>query len=372
MFDALVDGFRNRSSEWLQARRGELVNEQRRLHSEELAIIRVLDERGRIDARLGDHGDSPHTVRQKLETARRLEHLPDIGAAACEGQLSDEQLDQVVQLADEESDTYWAGRAPHASPMELGRMARNAKKPSTDDSLARHEARSLTMRWNRTKTMLQLHGLLPDVMGAQFEKTINDLMEAQRPRKGEAWDTFQQRAADALVSLCESGADADDRNSHTPKMATRPVAQLHIPLSGPAEFAGVPIADSLLEQWRANVSVEPVIVDDKGVPLAFGTRTTFLSPKLMRAVLLRDHHCRICGSTRGLQVHHLRPRTWGGTDDISDLALVCCVCHRPLVPHGPWALVGNPNVPDGLRRAHLDDLTPEEAEQLGRPPPRPG
>jgi hypothetical protein len=375
MFDALVDEFRNHSTEWLEGRRRDLIDEQRRLHSEELAIIRVLDERGRIDARLGDHGESPQTVRQKLETARRLESLPNIGAAACEGQLSDEQLDEVVQLADEESDAYWAGRAPHAAPRELSRMVRNAKKPSTEDSLARHEARSLTMRWDRSKTMLQLHGLLPDVMGAQFEKTINDLMEAQRPRKGEAWDTFQHRAADALVSLCESGGDGiagNDGDAHTPKMATRPVAQIHIPLTGPAEFAGVPIADSLLEQWRANVSVEPVIVDDSGVPLGFGTRTTFLSPKIIRAVLLRDHHCRICGSTRGLQVHHLRPRTWGGTDDISGLALVCCVCHRPLIPHGPWALVGNPNVPDGLRRVHLDDLTPEEAEQVGRPPPRPG
>jgi hypothetical protein len=199
MFDALVDDFRNHSTEWLESRRRELIGEQRRLHSEELAIVRVLDERGRIDARLGDHGESPQTVRQKLETARRLESLPNIGAAACEGQLSDEQLDQVVQLADEDSDAYWAERAPHAAPMELSRMARNAEKPSTEDSLARQEARSLTMRWNRTKTMLQLHGLLPDVMGAQFEKTINDLLEAQRPRKGEAWDTFQHRAADALV-----------------------------------------------------------------------------------------------------------------------------------------------------------------------------
>jgi hypothetical protein len=96
-----------------------------------------------------------------------------------------------------------------------------------------------------------------------------------------------------------------------------------MPRSGPAEFAGVPIPDSLVEQWRANVSLEPVIVHDDGVPIAFGKRCTVLSPKILRAVLLRDHHCRICGSTRGLQVHHLRPRTWGGTDDISGLALVC-------------------------------------------------
>jgi hypothetical protein len=43
-----------------------------------------------------------------------------------------------------------------------------------------------------------------------------------------------------------------------------------------------------------------------------------------------------------------------------------------LIPHGPWALVGNPNLPDGLALVHLDDLNAEQAAQLGLPPPRAG
>jgi hypothetical protein len=43
-----------------------------------------------------------------------------------------------------------------------------------------------------------------------------------------------------------------------------------------------------------------------------------------------------------------------------------------LIPHGPWALVGNPNLPDGLTLVHLDDLNAEQAAQLGLPPPRAG
>jgi hypothetical protein len=38
-----------------------------------------------------------------------------------------------------------------------------------------------------------------------------------------------------------------------------------------------------------------------------------------------------------------------------------------LIPHGPYALVGNPNQPDGLRMKHTGDLTPEEAAQVGLP-----
>jgi hypothetical protein len=57
-----------------------------------------------------------------------------------------------------------------------------------------------------------------------------------------------------------------------------------------------------------------------------------------------------------LQVHHLTPRSWGGTDQIANLAAVCVGGatdhHTKLVPHGPWHLTGNPNQPDGL---HLTD-----------------
>jgi hypothetical protein len=105
-----------------------------------------------------------------------------------------------------------------------------------------------------------------------------------------------------------------------------------------------------LEQLRANASIEPVLVDDDGVPIAIGRRTPLLSPKLRRAVLLRDGKCRVpgCGRRKGLEVHHLLPRTWGGRDDISNLAAVCPAHHRLLIPYGLLALVGNPNLPDGL------------------------
>lgn len=127
-------------------------------------------------------------------------------------------------------------------------------------------------------------------------------------------------------------------------------------LHGPAEIAGVAIADSVVEQLRANASITPVLVDDDGTVIAIGRAAPGLSPKLRRAVLLRDARCGVpgCGRRRGLEVHHLLPRTWGGTDDISNLAAVCPAHHRLLVPHGLLALVGNPNLPDGLELVTAD------------------
>ena len=172
--------------------------------------------------------------------------------------------------------------------------------------------------------------------------------------------------------MCDAVEIAEQLES--PTLASKPLFVVQVPATGPAEIAGIPLADAVVEQLRASASIEPVLVDENGVAVAVGKRTAGLSPKIARAVLLRDGHCRIpgCEIRYGLHVHHLRPRSWGGTDDISDLAAVCTAGghHQMLVPHGPWALVGNPNQPDGLRLVHLDDLTVEDALQLGRPPPR--
>lgn len=372
MFETLLDEMRTHSSEWLEGRRREVVAAIRGLQSEEHAILRVLDERGRVDVTRGLDGESARTVREKLETARALESLPAVAAAAHAGDLSAEQLGAVVRLADEESDAEWAERAPNVTPGDLARMAREQRKPTVEQGRARHAARSLRMRWTDDTGMMRIWGELPDVLGAKFEATIQKLTEQMRPPKGQAWERWDRRAADALGVMCNA-VDVAERIEQ-PMAAPKPLFMIEIPPTGPATVAGIPLPDAMVEQLRASASIEPLLVDDDGAPTAVGKRGGSLSPKIARAVLRRDGHCR-CGNCElryGLQVHHLRPRSWGGTDEISNLAAVASVHHPMLIPHGPYALVGNPNQPDGLRMVHIAELTAEEARQVGLPPPRAG
>jgi HNH endonuclease/Domain of unknown function (DUF222) len=213
---------------------------------------------------------------------------------------------------------------------------------------------------SRGSGMLQLRGQLPDDMGARFEATITSLTEAMKPARGQPWTPFEQRAADALLALCEPHASDE---GHESTLAAQPVVQAAVPLEGPAHIAGVPIADSLLEQLRGNATIEPVLVDESGAVRAVGRRASALSPKLRRAVLLRDGQCCVpgCARRRGLEVHHVVPRSRVGTDEISNLACVCPAHHRLLVPHGLLALVGNPNLPDGLELVTTARAPPEAA-----------
>jgi hypothetical protein len=365
-----LDMVRSHSTEWLEARRREVVAEIRRLQSEEHSLLLVLDERGRIDTSVGMDGESARTVREKVETARRLESLPAVSAVARAGRLSAEQLDKVVKLADEDSDVEWAERAPNITPADLGRMARTQSKPTVEDGQARQAARYLKTWWDHDRGMLNIRGELPDVMGEKFVKTIEKLTEQLRPMKGASWERWEHRAADALGVMCDAVAVAE--KVETPSAAPKPLFAVEVPEKGPATVAGIPLPDAMVEQLRASASIEPLLVDDDGFPLGFGRRGSSLSPKVTGAVLRRDGHCRCgnCDLRFGLQAHHIRPRSWGGSDEISNLVAVASVHHPMLIPNGPYAIVGNPNLPDGLRTVHIDELTPDEARQVGLPPPR--
>jgi hypothetical protein len=353
-----------RPTAWLLERRAELLREQRRLRVEELAVTAVLDERGALDETTAARdGVSLDHVRERVETARALESLPAVAAVAHAGGLSDQQLAPLVRLADEESDREWAQRAPHTAPADLERLARSAVKPTSEEAHARRAARELTMRWRRGAGMLSLRAELPDIDGALVEGVLNEMIDRMRPAKGEPWATRAQRGADALVELCRLGRDYDpeqDPDAHL-RDAYRPDFVVHIAPEGPAELVpGIPLPDDMVESLRAQARLAPVATNELGAPALQARARRSVSAKKQRAVKQRDGHCRIPGCTRrhGVQVHHLIPVTWGGSDDISNLAAVCVGGstdhHKLLVPHGPYLLIGNPNQPDGLRLVHRD------------------
>ena len=52
------------------------------------------------------------------------------------------------------------------------------------------------------------------------------------------------------------------------------------------------------------------------------------------AVMDRDRHrCTDCAKAGRLEVHHVRPISWGGTNDAENLKTLCRQCH--LAAHGP-------------------------------------
>jgi hypothetical protein len=360
-----MDRLRCRETAWLVARRDELTVEERQVHVERLAVLAVLDERRALAPDLAAaSGVSDATVRRELETARQLESLPEVAAAAHSGVLSVEQLAPTVELADEDTDGEWAARAADASPMALQRMAREQRIPTREESIARRQRRSLR-KWRDDHGFLCGRFELPmEHGGAEVESFFDQVAEKMRPAKGQAWDALEHRHADTLIALCKLDAPVDGRDDEdravVPTMAARPMVVIDVPLEGPATLCGMPLPHEWVEAWRAEVIVQLRAVDGDGNPVADGPIRKFVSDKRRRGVLRRDGHCRWPGCRRRLrlQVHHLTPSSWGGTDAMANLAAVCPAHHALLIPHGEYVLEGNPNQPDGLtlRRITGDEL----------------
>ena len=78
---------------------------------------------------------------------------------------------------------------------------------------------------------------------------------------------------------------------------------------------------------------EPIIIPEPPEPEPIikpvrrrKTHKTDLKAKL--AALERDNYsCSICGSTEWIEVHHLKYRSKGGTDNLDNLICLCDICH---------------------------------------------
>jgi len=360
-YGEMLDELRCHSSELLHCLRVEAIAEQRWWHLRELAITAVLDERGQVDdTTAGKDGTTTRAARRKRKTAKKLASQPHVAHAAAQGKLSPEQLDKVSDLAgdDPEADRLWAQQGPGWSPEDLADAVRKQRTPTPEDAAARRAARELRYWWNRDSGMLDGRFSLPDVDGATFELVLNQMIESMSPPPGQLWETREHRGADALMMLVEAY-----RARNANETTTVPGAHLvvDVPLTGPATVAGIPLPDSMVEKLRASARIEPHLVDNHGTPIVIGRTESVVTAKTKRAVLLRDGKCRIHGcEVRGpLDVHHLIPRSWGGTDTIDNLAAVCKGGnghHQILAPHGPYILLGNPNQPDGLTLLHVADL----------------
>ena len=231
-------------------------------------------------------------------------------------------------------------------------------------------ARELRFWWRHDRGMLDGRFSLPDIDGAMFESVINDLVERMRPAKGQPWETRERRGADALMDLVRKYGEG---HGDSPSAAPRAHLIVQVPLQGPATVAGVPLPDAMVERLRADARVEPILVDDLGEPVAVGRTEAALGEKTKRVVRQRDGKCRWpgCDHRVGLEIHHLWPRSWGGTDTIANLAAVCTTHHARLAPQGVTLLLGNPNNPAGLSLVHRDDLPAlaQLAEQEARAGP---
>jgi hypothetical protein len=346
-FRARVDELRCRGAEAIRAFVAGARRHQQRWYLQELAGIRALDELEALSS-APDPSVSARTAKTDREVARSLDSLPKVAAAAWDGALSKDQLQPVTQIATEATDAEWSVRARNMAPVDLQRAARQTRTVTPDDAAKRREARALRTWRDHEQGMVAGRWWLPDVDGVLVDQVLEHMAERMRPEKGMPWDSLAHRKADALVELCANYA-----NVKTTKRA-KPLVVMHLnscPTCGPsgAEVDGMPLAAETVEDLLLDARV---VTQDEAAPVIdYGDGRIAVPVALQRELARRDRHCRYpgCEHTRGLQAHHLDPVAWGGHTSRKHLVILCPVHHRRMEPHGHERLVGDPDLPDGLR-----------------------
>src|SRR5450755_1866675 len=118
-------------------------------------------------------------------------------------------------------------------------------------------------------------------------------------------------------------------------------------LSGPAGLASFLRTGLLAAQFPPAVSL----------PLDVGTATATVPPHLRRAVIARDRHCAAPGCRQrpaACHVHHIKPRSRGGTTSLGNIVLLCPFHHLIWIHRWGWTIKLNPDGTTTAARVELD------------------
>jgi len=256
-----------------------------------------------------------------LRLARRLDDLPAVKASVAAGELGYTKAREIVKVASPRTERLWLEDAQALNRRDLERK------------VARVKAKA-----RRRSNAAQIEMLPPPPeapLAADVPVRVSVTMTAeQAARYRSLWEQLGRapNAEDLLAALAglaegtsnDATACEERRSAKSTPRGVRPPVQIHV--------HRCPDCDSMVVDGRTlDRADRERVACDAAVAAPGGRNTTTIPPRVRREVLARDRHrCRApgCDHTRFLEVHHVVPRSCGGTNDATNLVTLCSACHR--------------------------------------------
>lgn len=324
-----------------RARQIELIRELSRRSIRELSPLQLA----------GDLDVSARTATELIETARRTPEESDRFDALESGTASFDRTAALGALLAAGADEEALGEAADRDIAGIRKLASLTTRIRRRDEQEAHRERHLRSWPSLDHSVGFMHAQLTAHDWAVVNRALDERADLLPADERTSRD---QLRADALVAISQDWLEGVDG----PPVSSGPVVTVFVDAeasaaalgeAGVALTAGPRIGPDTMDRILCGGSVEIVADTGTGRPLAVGPTTRVVPPKVRRFVVHRDGGCTIegCGSSYRLEVHHIVPRSRGGTHDLENLTTLCWWHHHVAV-HGRGALI-DPSSPPGRR-----------------------
>jgi Domain of unknown function (DUF222)/HNH endonuclease len=291
-------------------------------------------------------GVAASTAREWVTAAGKLHELPEISDALSQGKLSFDQVKPLVEVAKPETDASLAEQATHWSAKQVRELATAARNQTDGQATGAFVRRFLRFDDRRRS----LAGTLP----ADQYAAVKGALVARASQKVSEHTPFDQRMADALVTLCKADAEGGTGGSHDRAGGlhrNRPTVVVHTDLSfltGGAGSAELDVLGPVSREVARRLACDAKVLvsgDDTGESLNLGRTRRHPTDAQRIEIRRRDKGCRFpgCTHTEFTDVHHVVHWVDGGRTDLDNLTELCDQHHRAVHEMG-WKMAGNANV----------------------------
>ena len=303
---------------------------------------------------------SAGTARALLEAARRTPERSAAMIRLSSGEWSFDRAAAMASLVGAGADETTLADAENRDIAGIRRLRALWRRVTRRDERAGHSQRSVRCWASLDESM----GFVYAELAGYDWRVVTKALEERADLLPAADSTAEQRRADALVALAQDWFSPNPEHSGAGPIVTVMVdaalaaatnAEAGVTITG-----GPRVGVETLERIMCEGAVEVLVDTGSGVPLAVGPTSRVVPPKMRRFILNRDGGCVIdgCNSSYRIEVHHIIPRSQGGTHDPHNLAALCWWHHQVEI-HGQGKRI-DPHSPPQRRR-----LLPAEP----KPPP---
>jgi hypothetical protein len=255
-----------------------------------------------------------------IQLVRRLDKLPRVKAAVASGALGYTKAREIVQVATPATESRWLEAAERPRAQLVAEVKRVKKAAAVAPGQAELLPAEPTV-------------VAPEELPVRYAVSLTPEQEARRAALVERLHKLggvPSGQAELLLEALAALVEVQEATAMPPRgaLSSRPPVQIHVHDHGGRLTVQTERGERTLSHADA-----ARLRCDAAISRPGRRNTTTIPPATRRAVLARDRHqCQSpgCGRTRFLEVHHVTPRSRGGTNDQANLTTLCSACHRLL------------------------------------------